>query len=68
MIFDEESMLQEKSKIKDKAQGGVSNSSTDTQEKRVKFSESPKRLTGQKRIHQIQMETSRRLLKSNLDC
>ena len=47
MVFDEDSMLQEKSKMKDKAQGGASNSSTtDTQEKGVEFSNSPKRHEG----------------------
>jgi len=43
MIFDEELMLQEKSETEDKAQGEASNSSADTNEKKVKFSESPKR-------------------------
>ena len=43
MIFDEESILQEKSETKDKAQGEASDNSADTQEKRVEFSESPKR-------------------------
>ena len=46
MVFDEESMLQEKSETEDKAHGGVSDSSSDTQKKRVKFSESPKRPVG----------------------
>jgi len=36
-------MLQEKSEMEDKAQGGASNSSTDTQEKEVEFSDSLKR-------------------------
>jgi len=36
--------LQEKSETEDKLQGGASDSSTDTQEKRVEFSESPKML------------------------
>ena len=39
-------MLQEKSKTEDKAQGETPESSTDTQEKRVKFSENFKRLDG----------------------
>jgi len=43
MIFDENSMLQEKSKMEDKAQGGDS-PAADTQKKRVEFSDSPKRL------------------------
>ena len=42
VIFDKESMLQEKSGTEDKSQGGASNSSTDTQ-KKIEFSESPKR-------------------------
>ena len=46
VIFDEESMLQEKSETKDKAQGGASDSSADTQKKGVEFSESPKRPDG----------------------
>ena len=33
VVFDEEAMLQDKSETKDKAQGGASDSSTDTQEK-----------------------------------
>jgi len=43
VIFDEESMLREKSEIEDKAQGGDSDSLADIQKKRVEFSESPKR-------------------------
>ena len=46
MIFDEKSMLQEKSETEDKAQGGASDSSTNTQEKKVEFSDSPKRPEG----------------------
>jgi len=46
VVFDEESMLQEKSEMEDKTQGGASNSLVDTQEKEVKFSESPKRPEG----------------------
>jgi len=43
VVFDEDSMLREKPETKDKAQGGASNSSaTDTEEKGVKFSDSPK--------------------------
>jgi len=33
VIFDEESLLQEKSETEDKAQGGVPDSSADTQER-----------------------------------
>ena len=44
MVFDEDSMLREKPETEDKAQGGASDSSiTDTQEKGVEFSNSPKR-------------------------
>ena len=46
MVFDEESILREKSKMEDKAQGGASNNSADTQEKGIEFSESPKRPQG----------------------
>ena len=46
MVFDEESMLREKSETEDKAQGAASDSSADTQEKEVEFSESPKRSEG----------------------
>jgi len=43
VVFDEESMLQDKSDTEDKAQGRAPDSSADTQEKRLEFSESPKR-------------------------
>jgi len=43
VVFDEELMLQERSETEDKAQGRAPNSSVDTHEKRVEFSESPKR-------------------------
>jgi len=43
VVFDEESMLLEKSETKDKAQDGASDSSADTQEKKVEFLESPER-------------------------
>ena len=39
-------MLQEKSEMEDKAQGEPSNSSANTQEKGVEFSENPKRPDG----------------------
>jgi len=46
-VFDEDSMLREKSEMEDKAQGGASDSSAaDTQEKRIEFSDSPKRPEG----------------------
>jgi len=69
VVFDEDSMLREKSETEDKAKGGASDSSTtDTQKKRIEFSDSPKKgLKGQKRTPQIQRETNRRLLKCNLD-
>jgi len=60
MIFDEESMLQDKSETKNKAQGKALNSSTCTQKKRVEFSENPKKPDGQMKTPQIQMETNRR--------
>ena len=46
VVFDEESMLQDKSKTEDKAQGGASDSLVDTQEKEVEFSKSPKKPKG----------------------
>ena len=46
VAFDEEMMLQEKSETKNKAQGGAPDNSADTQEKRVEFSENPKRPEG----------------------
>ena len=47
MVFDEDSMLREKSETEDKAQGGASDSSTaDTQKKGVEFSYNPKRPKG----------------------
>jgi len=63
VIFDEKSMLQEESETEDKAQGGAS----DTQEKKVEFSESPKRPEGSEKDFSDQMEMNRRLIKSNLD-
>ena len=65
MVFDEESMLQKKSKTKDKTQSGASNSSTDSQNKEFEFSDDPTSLSGQMKTPQIQMETGRKLLKSN---
>ena len=67
VVFDEESILREKSETEDKTQGGASDSSTDTQEKEVELSESPKRPEGSEEDSQIQMETTRRLFKSNLN-
>ena len=46
VVFDEDLMLREKSETEDKAQCGASDSSTVTQEKEIKFSESPKRPEG----------------------
>ena len=43
MVFDEEIILKEKSKTEDKAQSGASDSSADTQKKKVEFSKNPKR-------------------------
>jgi len=47
VIFDEKSILQERSETEDKAQGGASNSSADTLVNGIEFSDSPKRLDGQ---------------------
>ena len=41
MIFDEKSMLQEKSKTEDKTQNEASDSSVDTQEKEVEVLKEP---------------------------
>jgi len=46
VVFDEESMLQEKSETGDKAQGRAPGSSADTQEKGVEFSLNPKKPDG----------------------
>ena len=46
VVFDENSMLREKSEMEDKLQGGALDSSADTQEKGVEFSDSPKRPEG----------------------
>jgi len=67
MVFDEESIFQKKSETEDKEPGGALDSSADTQEKGVKFSEHSKRPDGSEEVPQFQMETNKRLLKSNLD-
>ena len=41
VVFDEEIMLHEKSKMEDKAQGGTSDSSTDSKSKEFEFSDNP---------------------------
>ena len=47
MVFNEDSLLREKSEMEDKTQGGPSDSlAVDTQKKEVKFSDSPKRPEG----------------------
>jgi len=47
VVFDEDSILREKSETEDKAQGEASDcSTTKTQKKGVKFSDSPKRPKG----------------------
>ena len=43
VAFDEESILQEKSEIEDKAQDGAPNNLVGTQVKKVEFSDGPKR-------------------------
>ena len=43
MIFYKGSILQEKLETEDKTQGGASDSSQDTQEKKVELSDNPKR-------------------------
>jgi len=64
VVFNKESMLQEKSETEDKAQGGASNNLADTQKKRVEFSKRPKGLKGQKRTPQMQMEMNKKLLRA----
>ena len=59
VVFNEESVLQEKSEMKDKAQGGASDSSADTQEKEVEFSKSPKRPEGSEEDSSDQIEKLR---------
>ena len=59
VILDEEFMLQEKSEMEDKAQGGASDSLADTQEKELSSQRALKVLMGQKRTPHIQMETNR---------
>ena len=46
MVFNEESVLQERSETEVETQDGAPDSSIDTQVKRVEFSDSPKRLYG----------------------
>jgi len=46
VVFDEESMLQERSETEDNAQGGVPDSSTDSHVKEVEFSDGPKKPDG----------------------
>ena len=67
VVFDEESMLREKSEMKDKVQGGASDSLADTQKKKLGSQRALKGLKGQKRTTQIQMETNKRLPKSKLN-
>ena len=67
VFFDKKSMLREKSETEDRAQGGASDSSADTQEKELSSQIVLKSLKGQKRTSQTQMETNKRLLKSNVD-
>ena len=70
VLFEEKSVLQEKSKTEDKTQGGASDSSADTQEKKVEFSERPKRSEGSEEIRfrwrqtgQEQLRPLRRLVR-----
>ena len=64
MVFDEKSMLHEKSKIEYKAQSGAPNSLADTQEKEVELSENPKRPDGSEDNSSDSDGDERRLLKS----
>jgi len=51
VVFDEDSMLREKSETEDKAQSGASDSSAaDTQENGVEFSDCPKRPEGSEKV------------------
>ena len=68
VVFDEDSMLREKSKTEDKAQVELQTVRQQTLRKRESSSQiAIKGLKGQKSTPQIQMEINRRLLKSNLD-
>jgi len=68
VVFDEESMLQKRSEIEDKAQGGAPDSSTDTHVKGVEFSDGPKRPNRSDEDSSNSGGTSRRLLRNKLDC
>jgi len=62
VVFNEEPMLQERSKTEDKVKGRAQDSSADIQIKRVEFSNGSK-----KPDRSNEMETNKRLLRSNLD-
>ena len=67
VIFDEKSILQEKSETKDKMQDGALDSSAGTQKKEVKFSESLKRPEESEKDSSDLDGENRKLLKSNLN-
>ena len=46
MVIDEESMLQEKSKMEDKTKGETSDNSADSQKKEFEFSDDPNNPVG----------------------
>ena len=66
VVFDEESMLQDKSETVNKVQGGALEVRQTLKKRELSSQRALKGLMGQKMTH-IQMETKIRLLKSNLD-
>jgi len=67
VIFDKESILQDKSETEDKAQGNAFDNSADNQKKRVEFLESPKRPEGSEEDFSDSDGDERRLLKNSLN-
>ena len=63
-VFDEESMLQEKSNTNDKMQAGASDSSANSQRKEFEFSDDLNKYVGLDE-DSSKMETGRKLPKSN---
>ena len=67
MVFNEESMLQEKSETGDKRKVELQTVQQTLRKKELSSQRTLKGLTGQKMTPQIQMEMNMRLLKSNVD-
>ena len=64
MIFDEGSMLQEKSKMEDKAQGEASDSSVNSQSKKFEFLDDPNKSAGSDE-NSLDSDGDTKVLKSN---